>query len=176
MGISKFPQLGLLRFWGRIIPMQTSDCNDVQSKVVAFVNNFPTVCRRLPTRNGIGSNFWLLMVGSQTASLTSGLSFDHKLCYKYSNGQCEPILDIFTSIDFQWYKELFKAMTFYPCNRVLKIRDSIRDFNSQHGSSFGSVRVHAFTLFALPGVCDVAPRSLSSPAPLQPKPWSRAQG
>ncbi len=38
----------------------------------------------------------LLVVGSQTASLTPGPSFDHNLCYKYSNGSCKVIFDIFT--------------------------------------------------------------------------------
>jgi hypothetical protein len=38
-------------------------------------------------------------------------------------------------------------MIFGPCNRALKIRKSIWDFNSQHGSSFGSVKVHSLTFF-----------------------------
>jgi hypothetical protein len=61
-------------------------------------------------------------------------------------------------------------MGFDPCNRALKIRKSIWDSNSQHGSSLGSVRVHSLTLtlFALPGACDVTPGSFSWPATLQP--------
>jgi hypothetical protein len=43
----------------------------------------------------------LLVVGSQTANLTPGLSFAHNLCFKCPNEQCEPILDIYTSIYFQ---------------------------------------------------------------------------
>jgi hypothetical protein len=43
-----------------------------------------------------------------------------------SNGQCKPILDISFSIDFQWYKKLFELMSFYPCDRALKIQESIR--------------------------------------------------
>jgi hypothetical protein len=53
-------------------------------------------------------------------------------------------------MDFQWYKEIFKAMGFDPWNRALKIQKSIWDFNSQHGSSLGSVRVHSLTLFGTP--------------------------
>jgi hypothetical protein len=41
-------------------------------------------------------------------------------------------------------------MGFDPCNRTVKIRECIWGSNSQHGSSIGSVRVHSFTLFALP--------------------------
>jgi hypothetical protein len=110
----------------------------------------------------------LLVVKSQTTSLTPDLSFDHNLCFRCPNGQCEPILDIYTSIAFQWYKKIYKKMGFDPCNCALRIRDSIWDSNSQHGSSLGSVRVHSLTLFALPGACDVTPGSLSWPATLQP--------
>jgi hypothetical protein len=106
------------------------------------------------------------MVGSQTVNLTPGLSFGHNLCFRCPNGQCKPVLDIGTSIAFQWYKKLFKARSFDPCNRALKIWESIQDSNSQHGSSFGHVRVHALTLFALPGACEVTPESPSWSATL----------
>jgi hypothetical protein len=52
-------------------------------------------------------------------------------------------------------------MSFDPSNCALKIQESQKDSNSQHGSSFGSVKVHSLTLFALMGVCDVTPKSLS---------------
>jgi hypothetical protein len=56
-------------------------------------------------------------------------------------------------------------MGFDPCNCSLKIRESIWDFNSQHGSSLGSVRVHSLTLFAFPGVCNVTFGSLNLATP-----------
>jgi hypothetical protein len=90
-----------------------------------------------------------LVVKSQIANLTPDLSFSHNLCFRCPNGQCEPILDIYASIDFQCYKKKFEAMNFDPCNRVLKIWKSIWDSNSQHGNSLGNVRVHSLTLFAL---------------------------
>ncbi len=43
----------------------------------------------------------LLVVGSQTASLTPGPSFAHNLGYKYPNDQFEAILDIYASRPFQ---------------------------------------------------------------------------
>jgi hypothetical protein len=106
---------------------------------------------------------WHLVVESQTANLTPGLSFGHNLCFRYPNGQCEPILNIYASIAFQSYKKKFKEMSFEPWNCALKIRKSIWDSNSQHRSSLGSVKVHSltFTLFALPGTCEVTPRSPS---------------
>ena len=43
----------------------------------------------------------LLVVGSQTTSLTPGPSFAHNLGCKRPNGSCEAILDIYTSRPFQ---------------------------------------------------------------------------
>ncbi len=56
----------------------------------------------------------LLVVGSQTTSLTSGLSFDHNLCYRCPNGSYEAILDIYTSRPYQQYKKHFKARCLTP--------------------------------------------------------------
>jgi hypothetical protein len=68
----------------------------------------------------------LLVVGSQTASLTPGPSFAHNLGYKCPNDQCEAILDIYTSRPFQWNQEHPKARCFEPCCRALNIRESRR--------------------------------------------------
>jgi hypothetical protein len=118
----------------------------------------------------------LLVVGSQNwqtpGSWTPGPSFGHNWCFRCLNEQCEPILDIYASRAFHWYKELLMSRSFDPCNPALKIRESFRDYNSQHGSSLGSslgsVRVHSLTLFALPGACNVTPGSTIRPATLQP--------
>jgi hypothetical protein len=56
----------------------------------------------------------LLMVENQTISLTPGLSFDHNLCCECSNGSCKAILDIYTSIYFQRYKENLNTRYFDP--------------------------------------------------------------
>jgi len=66
----------------------------------------------------------LLMVGSQTASLTPDPSFCHNMCCRCSNGPCKPIFDIYTLIPFQWYREHLNARCFDPCNRTLKFWDS----------------------------------------------------
>ncbi len=66
----------------------------------------------------------LLVVGSQTASLTPDLSFYHNLCYRCPNGSCEPIFDIYISIAFQCYKEHLNVRCFDPYNRTLKFRES----------------------------------------------------
>jgi len=75
-------------------------------------------------RNRVDSR--LLVVESQTASLTPGPSFDHNLCCKCPNGSCEAILDIYTSRPFQRYKERLNARCFDPCNRALSFWESRR--------------------------------------------------
>jgi hypothetical protein len=110
----------------------------------------------------------LLVVGNQIVILTLDLSFDYNLCFKCLNGQWKPILDIYVSVNFHWYKELFQAMGFDLWNCVLKIWESICDSNSHNGSSLGRVRVCSLTFSAHPGACDVTPMSPSWPVTLQP--------
>jgi hypothetical protein len=71
-------------------------------------------------------NSWLLVVGSQAASLTPGPSFDHNVCCKCPNASCKVIFDIYTSRPFQQYKEHLKARCFDLCNRALKFWESRR--------------------------------------------------
>ncbi len=65
------------------------------------------------------------MVKNKINTLTINPSFNHNLCCKYSNGQCEPILDIYVLKALQWYKEIFNSMIFGPLNHFLKIQKSI---------------------------------------------------
>jgi hypothetical protein len=69
-------------------------------------------------------NSRLLMVESQTGSLTPGPSFFHNLCWRCPNGSCKAIFDIYTSISFQWHEECLKARCFDPCNQTLKFWES----------------------------------------------------
>jgi hypothetical protein len=71
----------------------------------------------------------LLVIGSQTANLTPGLSFAHNLGCKCPNGQCEAIFDIYASRTFQWHQEHLNARCFGPCCRALNIRESRRTPN-----------------------------------------------
>ncbi len=68
----------------------------------------------------------LLVVGSQTASLTPGPSFAHNLGCRCPNGQCEAIFDIYVSRPFQRHQEHPNARCFAPCCRALNIRESRR--------------------------------------------------
>jgi hypothetical protein len=81
---------------------------------------------------------WLLVVGSQNASLTPGPSFAHNLGCKCPNDQCEAILDIYTSRSFQWHQEHFNARCFGPCCRTLNIWESWRTPNPQLLESWAS--------------------------------------
>ncbi len=62
-------------------------------------------------------------------------------------------------------------MGFDPCNCALKSWEFIWDSNSHNGSSFGRVKVHSFTHFALLGACDVTPGLPLGPQPCKPLPW-----
>jgi hypothetical protein len=73
----------------------------------------------------------LLVVGSQTASLTPGPSFTHNLGFKCPNDQCEAIFDIYVSRPFQWHQEHLNTRCFGPCCRTLNIRESRRTPNPQ---------------------------------------------
>jgi hypothetical protein len=54
------------------------------------------------------------VIESQVDTLTLTLFFCHGLCFKYSNGSCKPIFDIYVSKYFEWYKEIFNPMSFDP--------------------------------------------------------------
>ncbi len=108
------------------------------------------------------------MVGNQIANLTPNLSFGHNLCFKCPNEQCKPSLDIYISIVFQWYEELFKVMSFDPCNYVVNIQKSFGTLTPNMGvplGVWGFMPSHSLQsrehVKWLPGV-------LSWPATLQP--------
>ncbi len=67
-------------------------------------------------------NSWLLMVGSETNSLTLNPSFDHNLCCKCPNDSRDAILDNYTLRPFQRFKEHFNARCFDPCNQALSFK------------------------------------------------------
>jgi hypothetical protein len=77
------------------------------------------------------------VVESQIGNLTPNPFFGHNLCFKYSNGSCEPILDIQVPRVLQWYKELFKPMNFDPYNRPLNIQESIETPIPKVGAHLG---------------------------------------
>jgi len=151
MGVSKFSKLRLLRLWGPI-----TLCADLWLRWVLKQSCIP----RWYLSNGMSHaiftqgnwvNSRLLVVGSQTANLTPSFSFGHNLCFRYPNGWCEPILDIYVSISFQWYKELFNSMGFDLCNHSLKIPESIKTPTPQVGVHLRVWELILWRSPALPG-------------------------
>jgi len=152
VGVPKLPRLGLSQLWSPI-----PSCTDLRSRWGLNQSYSP----RRGLSNGMSHatftqgnrvNSWLLVVRSQTANLTPGLFLGHNLCFRCPNGWCEPILDIYVSIAFQWYKKNFKPMNFNPCNCSLKIWESFGILTPQVGIALG---VWGFILshsLALPGV------------------------
>ncbi len=106
----------------------------------------------------------LLVVGSQIGNLSSDPYFGHNLCFKCSNGSYEPILNIYVSRTFQWYKERFHPLSFVPWNLIFwKFGTPIFKMRV-HLRVWGFIRSHSSTL---PGEWDVTPGLPSWPAPLQ---------
>ncbi len=102
------------------------------------LNQYCSPCRDLsndvshsPSARRERVDSWLLVVGSQTASLTPGPSFAHNLGCRYPNDQCEAIFDIYVSRPFQWHQEHPNARCFGPCCWTLNIRESQRTPNPQ---------------------------------------------
>jgi len=104
VGVPKLPKLGLPQLWGPI-----TLCADLRPRWglkkscsphrTLFNGMWHATCTQ-----GNRVDYWLLMVGSQIANLILNLFFGHNLCFRCPNGWCKPILDIYVSISFQWYK------------------------------------------------------------------------
>jgi hypothetical protein len=117
--------------------------------------------------NRVHSRLFLLM--SQIGSLTPGPSFGHNLCFRCLNKQCEPILDIYVSRAFQWYKERHKPLSFVPSNRSLKFQESTGTPSPKMGVALGMwvfTPSHSLTLPYTPGNMWCESQASSWPAPL----------
>ncbi len=133
--------------------MQSSDWNEVWSKVVTFIKIFSTVCRTPPTRKKIEA--------------IHDFSFGYNLCFKCPNASCKLILDIYIPRAFQWYKKIHNPMGFDPYNRFLKIRKSIGTPTFKmgiHSRVWRFIPSHSPTLL---GAWDVIPEFPFWLAPLQ---------
>ncbi len=100
-GVPKLSRFGLLGLWAFITSRPelglgralNQSCSSPRELSNAMLHS------RCRCREKVDSR--LLMVGSQTASLTPGPSFAHNLGCICPNGQCEASLDIYTSRLFQ---------------------------------------------------------------------------
>jgi hypothetical protein len=125
VGVPKFPQLELPRLWGPItscanlwlrwgLKQSYSSCRKLSNNMLHFT------CTQ-----GNRGDSWLLVVGSQFDNLISGPFFGLNFFFRWPNGLCKPILDICVPRAFQWSKEPCNPLSFDPCNRSLKIQESI---------------------------------------------------
>jgi hypothetical protein len=134
VGVPKSRQRGLSRLWGRITSYADlrSQCGLKQSCSLRreLSNDMSHVaCSQV---NRVDSR--LLLVESQNwrtpGTSTLGPSFGHNLCFRCPNEQCEPILNIYASRAFHWYKERHEPLRFDPSNLSLKFQESLWDSNS----------------------------------------------
>jgi len=170
MRVPKSCQLGLPRLWSPItlwadlrlrcdVKQSCSSCQELSNGMLHVV------CRQI---NWVDSR--LFLVGSQIGSLTPGPSFGHNLCFRYLNEQCEPILDIYISRAFQWYKKRHKRFSFDPSNRSLKFQESTGTPSPKVGVALGMwvfTPSHSLTLSSTPGSMWCDSPAFSWPAPLQ---------
>jgi len=142
-GVPKLSRIGVPKLWEFITP--SSDLLSrwgLKQSCSSPRNLFNSVLHSSCTHRGqVDSQ--LLVVGSQTASLALGFSFEHNLCCKCLNGSWEAIFDIYTSRPFQRYKEHHKVRFFALCNRALKCRESWRTPSSH----FWECEFHSHTCF-----------------------------
>ncbi len=112
LGIPKFSKLGLLRLWRPItffvdLRLRWGPKKSCSPRSDLSNDMWHTTCMQINQGDS-----YLLMVEAQIGNLIFGFSFGHNLCFKYQNGSCEPILNIYIVRDFQWYKEFFNQMNF----------------------------------------------------------------
>jgi hypothetical protein len=113
-GVPKLSRFGLPRFWAFITFRSDLRLGQGLKKICSSPWELSNDVSHSTCTHLDRINSRLLVVGSQIANLTPGLSFAHNLCYKCPNGSCEAILDIYTSRPFQRYKERSKCKVFWP--------------------------------------------------------------
>jgi hypothetical protein len=145
LGAPKFLKLGLLRLWRPLIfliDLQLRWGLKHSCSLHWELSNsmWHAICTQVNRRD---SPF--LVIDNQIDNLILRPFFYHNLCFKYPNGSCEPILDINTSRDFQWYKDLFNPMSFDSCNCFLKIWVSIGTPTPKVKAHLGVWGIHSLT-------------------------------
>jgi hypothetical protein len=104
MGVLKLPTLGLPQLWAfTILCVDLRLWWGLNQSFSPSQEIFKGMSHATRTQGNLFDSR-LLVVGSQIANLTPDPSFGHNLSFKCSNGPCEPILDIYVSISFHWYK------------------------------------------------------------------------
>jgi hypothetical protein len=173
VGVPEFRQLGPLQHWGPItLRVDLWLQWGLKQSCSPRWELFNDMSHATYTR-GDRVNSRLLVVGSQTVNLIFDLSFGHNLCFRCSNGS-KPILNIFVSISFQWYKEPFEPMGFTPAIALWKFGSPLGfqlpkgEFTWECEGSFPHTLLHSREhKMWLPGFP-------LGPQPYKPLPWSWA--
>ncbi len=176
MGVPKLSTLGLPQLWSLI-----TLCADLRlrwglNQSCSPHQELSSDMLHATWTQGNMVNSRLLVVVSQIANLTPEPSFGHNLCFRCPNGSRKPILDIYISISFQWYKELLNAMGFDPCNCALKTWESTGTPTPKVGVPLGvrgSIPSHSL---ALSGACGMIFGFPFGSQPCNPLLWSWTQG
>jgi hypothetical protein len=145
VGVPKSRQMGLLGLWSPItlranlgswcgLKQSCSSCQELSNAVSHS---------RIAHRKKVDSR--LFVVGSQIGNSTLGPSFGHNLCFRCSNEQSEPILDIYALRAFQWYKERHEPLSLTPAIALWSF-ESPPGPHPPSGSCLGSVRVYSLIL------------------------------
>ncbi len=137
MGVPKLPKLGVPWLWSPITFRADLWLKWDIKKSCSFHQELSNGMLHATYTQGNRGDSWLLVVRSQTGSLTLGPSFGHNLCFRYPNEQCEPILDIYILRDFQWYKERYKPLSFGRWNLSLKFWESTGTPSPKVGVALG---------------------------------------
>jgi len=122
---------GLSELWTAIAPRPKLRSGRILNQSCSSRRELSNAVSHSSRRRWKEVDSWLLVVGSQTSSLTPGPSFAHNLGCRCPNGQCEAIFDIYVSRPFQWHQEHPNARCFGPCCRALNIREFQRTPNLQ---------------------------------------------
>jgi hypothetical protein len=123
-GVPKLPRFGLPQLCETITPRSDLWSGWGLKQSCSSCQMFSTLCRTPPAR------MWVKLILDFSWSRVKlpvwlpTFFFYHNSYCKCPNGSCKPISDIYTSIFFQWYKELPNARCFDLCNRSLKVRES----------------------------------------------------
>jgi len=176
MGVPKFPKLQLLQLWDPITLCADLWLRWSLKQICSPRQELSNGMLHATYTQGNRVDSWLLVVGSQIGNLTPNLSFGHNLCFRCPNGSWEPILDIYVSIDFRWYKKIFNQMGFDSYNCPLKIQKSIGTLTPKMGVHLGVWRFIP-SHFLHSWEHEMWPMDfLLGPQPCKPLPWLRAQG
>jgi len=110
LGFSKISKLGLLQLLRSISFRTDFQLRWGLKKICNFCWELSNDMWHVTCTQVNQGDFRFLVVESQIDTLIFDPSFDHNLCFNYSNVTCKLILNIHISRAFQWYKELFNPM------------------------------------------------------------------